>query len=109
MLACCGVKNPQCSTPTLIDILVRQKLAPPETIAPSTLNRHLSRLGLSRLSLRRGQQTFRKIETASPFELVVGDFHHGPYVRMGEHDQARRALLCAFIDHFSRLIPEACY
>jgi len=103
-------EKPTRSTPTLIDILVRKKLAGPGTIAPSTLNRHLSRLGLSRLSLRRlGQQTFRKIETASPFELVVGDFHHGPYVRVGEDDQARRALLCAFIDHFSRFIPEGRY
>jgi len=103
-------EKPQRSTSTLIDILVRKKLVEPQTIAPSTLNRHLSRLGLSRLSLRRlGQQTFRKIETASPFELVVGDFHHGPYVRVGEENQARRALLCAFIDHFSRFIPEARY
>jgi len=103
-------EKPGRSTPTLIDILERKKLAEPGTIAPATLNRHLSRLGLSRLSLRRlGEQTFRKIETASPFELVVGDFHHGPYVRMGEDDQARRALLCAFIDHFSRFIPEARY
>lgn len=103
-------EKPQRSTSTLIDILVRKKLAEPGAIAPATLNRHLSRLGLSRLSLRRlGQKTFRKIETASPFELVVADFHHGPYVRVGEDDQARRALLCAFIDHFSRFIPEARY
>lgn len=103
-------EKPGRSTPALIDILVRKQLAGPRTIAPSTLNRHLARLGLSRLSLRRlGQQTFRRIETTSPFELVVGDFHHGPYVRVGPDNQARRALLCAFIDHFSRLIPEGCY
>lgn len=103
-------EKPGRSTTTVIDILVRKKLAEPQAIAPSTLNRHLSRLGLSRLSLRRlGQQTFRRIETTSPFELVVGDFHHGPYVRVGEDNQARRALLCAFVDHFSRFIPEGRY
>lgn len=103
-------EKPARSTATVIDILVRKNLVGPGKIAASTLNRHLSRLGLSRLALRRlGQQTFRKIETASPFELVVGDFHHGPYVRVGEDDQAHRALLCAFIDHFSRFVPEGRY
>lgn len=103
-------EKPRRSTTTLIDILVRKKLVEPGKIAPATLNRHLSRLGLSRLALRRlGQQTFRKIETALPFELVVGDFHHGPYVRVDQDDRARRALLCAFIDHFSRLLPEGRY
>jgi putative transposase len=98
------------STATLIDILVRQKRTEPGKLAPSTLNRHLSRLGLSRIALRKlGQKTFRRIETTSPFDLVVGDFHHGPYVRVGQDDQARRALLCCFIDHFSRLVPEGRY
>jgi hypothetical protein len=40
---------------------------------------------------------------------VVVDFHHGPYVRVGHNDEARRALLCAFIDHYSRYVPEARY
>jgi len=92
-------EKPARSTTTLIDILVRKKIVEPKTIASSTLNRHLARLGLSRLALRRlGQKTFRRIETQVPFELVVGDFHHGPYVRAGEEGEGRRALLLCFID-----------
>lgn len=103
-------EKPARSTSTLIDILVRKQLVEPRSLALSTLNRHLARLGLSRLALRQlGQQTFRRIETSSPFELVVGDFHHGPYVRAGAGGEARRALLCAFVDHFSRLVPEGRY
>lgn len=55
-----------------------------------------------------GQQTFRRIETSAPFELVVADFHHGPYVRTPD-GVLRRALLGAHIDHFSRYVPEARY
>jgi len=103
-------ERPSRSTDILIDILVRKKIVEPHTLAPSTLNRHLARMGLSRLALRKiGRQTFRRIESSVPFELVVGDFHHGPYVRAGDEGEARRALLCAFIDHFSRFVPEARY
>jgi hypothetical protein len=41
---------------------------------------------------------------------VVCDFHHGPYVRpTAGAEVIRRALLCAFIDHFSRFVCEARY
>jgi hypothetical protein len=38
--------------------------------------------------------------------LLVGDFHYGPYVRVGPDDQAKRALFGGFIDHYSRFIVE---
>ena len=44
-----------------------------------------------------------------PFELLVGDFHHGPYVRVGPDEQAKRALFGGFIDHYSRFIVEGRY
>jgi putative transposase len=79
-------------------------------LARSTLDRHLDKLGLSRIRLRRlGKTTYKKILTEAPFELVVADFHHGPYVRVGDDGQARRARLLAFIDHFSRYVPEGRY
>ena len=103
-------ENPRRATRTIIDILVRKQLVRRGQVARSTLDRHFDRAGLSRehqgtLALA----TFRLIETSAPFELIVGDFHHGPYVRVGPEDQAKRALFGGFIDHFSRLVVEGRY
>jgi putative transposase len=101
---------PRRATKTIIDILVRQQVVQRDDLARSTLDRYFDRAGLSRRALRTlGCETFGRIETAAVFELVVGDFHHGPYVRVGPDDEARRALYGGFIDHFSRYIPEARY
>lgn len=98
------------ATKSIIDILVRQKVVAPNAIARSSLDRHLAALGLSRRQLRQlGKKTFKKVLTEAPFELVIADFHHGPYVRVGSDNQGRRALLLAFIDHFSRYIVAARY
>lgn len=96
-------------TKTIIDILVRERKVASGEVARSTLDRHLAAQGLSRYTLRSlGQKTFRRIATTAPFELVVADFHHGPYVRTAD-GALRRALLGAHIDHFSRFVPEARY
>jgi transposase InsO family protein len=101
-------QRPARPTKTIIDILVRQQHVAPHAIARSTLDRHLARQGLARATLRSlGQKTFRRIATTAPFELVVADFHHGPYVRTD--GTLRRALLGAHIDHFSRYVPEGRY
>lgn len=98
------------STKTLIDILEREQKVGKGLLARSTLDRHLQRLGLSRRRLHDlGQKIFRRIKTDHPFELVVCDFHHGPYVRLDSSDPLRRSLLCAFIDHYSRYVPEGRY
>lgn len=97
-------------TKTIIDILVRTQRIQRQDIARSTLDRYLDHAGLSRRALRSiGRKTFCRIETAAPFELVVGDFHHGPWVRVGPGDEARRARYGGFIDHFSRYVPEGRY
>jgi transposase InsO family protein len=106
----CEGKRDKRATKSVIDILVRQRSPEPLQIARSTLDRHFQRLGVSRRQLHAlGRRPFTRIETLAPFELVVVDFHHGPYVRVGHNDEARRALLCAFIDHYSRYVPEARY
>ncbi len=103
-------ENDERPTKTLIDILERQKKVAKGTLKRSTLDRHLALLGESRLQRRKlGKTTYRMVKTEAPFELVIADFHHGPYVRVGDYDNARRALLLAFIDHFSRYIVEARY
>jgi putative transposase len=103
-------ENPERSTRTLIDIMVRNQVVAQGQVARSTLDRHLDRVGSSRR--RRGtlaKATFRLIETLAPMELVVGDFHHGPYVRVGPDDEVKRGLFLGFIDHYSRLIVEGRY
>lgn len=108
-------ENPQRPTRTIIDILIRKQLVARGQVARSTLDRHFDQAGLSRKHQGTlAQATFRLIETSAPFELLVGDFHHGPYVRVGpislDHDdQAKRALFGGFIDHFSRAIVEGRY
>jgi putative transposase len=103
-------EKPSRATKSVIDILVRKKHAARGTIARATLDRHLARAGLSRRALGQlgSQEVFRMIETHAPFELLVGDFHHGPWVRTGKNE-AKRALLFLFIDHFSRYVPEGRY
>jgi putative transposase len=110
--AAAGLRREQTDRPTktIIDILVRTKRVERHDIARSTLDRYLDHASLSRRALRTiGRKIFCRIETAAPFELVVGDFHHGPYVRVGPDDEARRALYGGFIDHFSRYVPEGRY
>jgi putative transposase len=105
-----GKREDKRATKSVIDILVRQRSPQPLKIARSTLDRHFARLGVSRRQLHAlGRRPFTRIETNAPFELVVTDFHYGPYVRVGHHDEGRRALLCAFIDHYSRYVPEGRY
>ena len=102
-------ERPQRGTRTIIDILVRQKHVQRGQIARSTLDRYFESAGLSRRALGQlGQQVFCQIQSLTPFELVVGDFHHGPYVRT-QKDEVRKALLFCFIDHFSRYVPEGRY
>ena len=90
--------------------MVRNQVVARGQVARSTLDRHLDRIGSSRR--HRGtlaKATFRLIETQAPMELVVGDFHHGPYVRVGPDDEVKRGLFLGFIDHYSRLIVEGRY
>lgn len=103
-------KKEKRATRSIIDIIVRQDKPNRVEIARSTLDRHFERLGVARRQLHAlGRGPFTRIETHEPLELAVADFHHGPYVRVGPDGEARRSRLCAFIDHFSRYVPEGRY
>ena len=103
-------ENQERPTKTVIDILERLHVVAPGRLTRSTVDRHLGRLGASRRRLHRlGIKVFRKILTTRPLELVIADFHHGPYVCIPGEDKARRALRLAFIDHFSRYLLESRY
>ncbi|MBI3744732.1 MAG: transposase family protein [Chloroflexi bacterium] len=103
-------ENQERPTKTVIDILERLQVAAPGSLKRSTLDRHFARRWVSRRTLHRlGIKTFQKILTTLPLALVSADFHHGPYVRMVGEEKAQRALLLAFIDHFSRYLLESRY
>jgi putative transposase len=103
-------EGPKRSTRTIIKIMVAQKVVRSGQISRATLDRHFDRLDMSRK--RQGtlaQKTFRRIRTDAPMELVITDFHHGPYVREGPDGEISRAKFSGFIDHYSRAILEGRY
>lgn len=64
-----------------------------------TIQRHFRRIGLSRQSLTAGARAFGRFEASRPNELWVGDALHGPIV------VRNKAILFAFLDDHSRLVP----
>src|SRR5678815_3679012 len=102
-------EEPARSTPTLIDIVERADEVAKGALRRSTLDRHLDRRAASRRMLHvLGAKRHIKLAFSHPLDFVVGDFHQGPYVR-DVHDEIRRAVLGAFIDHCSRFVPESRY
>ena len=73
----------------------------------NTFLRTLKKEGLltDRADSRKDQR--KRYETAEVNELWVGDFMHGPHVKVGK--QTRKAILCAVIDDHSRVIVGASF
>lgn len=102
-------EGPMRSTPMLIDILERFGEVSTGSLKRSTLDRHLDRQSASRRMLGTlGTKRHIRLSFDNPLEFVVGDFHHGPYVRT-ESGEIVRSKLEAFIDHTSRYVPESGY
>ena len=83
-------EGPSRSTRTILKAMVLEKRIQPGEVSRATLDRHLDQLDLSRR--RQGtlaKKVHRLIRTDAPMELVITDFHHGPYVQDG--DQVKRA------------------
>ena len=68
-------------------------------VSARTLQRHFARLGLNRSPHGSPPKAFGRFEAADFGELWTGDGLHGPVVG------GRRAVLCAFIDDWSRSVP----
>jgi len=97
------------STPTLIDIVERAGEVAKGSLRRSTLDKLLDRRGASRRMLHvLGEKRHIRLQFEHPLDLVLGDFHAGPYVRTAT-GEVRRSELGAFIDHFSRFVPESRY
>jgi transposase InsO family protein len=100
---------PSRSTPKLIDILERAGEVAKDSVKRATLDRFLDQKGASRRMMHvLGTKRHVRLSFEHPLDFVVGDFHHGPYVRT-ETGEICRAKLEAFIDHASRYLPESRY
>ena len=68
-------------------------------VSARTLQRHFARLGLNRSPDGRPPAVFGRFEATEFGQLWTGDGLHGPVV------EGRKAVLCAFIDDWSRAVP----
>jgi transposase InsO family protein len=97
---------PSRSTKTIIDVLVRQQLVPKDSLARSTLDRHLEQAGFSRRRLKTlGAKRYIRLLFEHPNELWVGDYHEAPILYDPRTGGFRSIHLCAEIDHYSKLVP----
>lgn len=95
-------ENPERSTTTLIDILVREGTQKGTVPHRATFDRHLDRRGASRRRMKvLGSRPTKKMVFASFGDLWVGDYHHGPVI-LGPDGKPTTAKLGAFIDHTTR-------
>jgi putative transposase len=97
---------PSRSTKTIIDLLVRQQLVPRGSLARSTLDRHLEQAGYSRRRLKTlGAKRYIRLLFERPNQFWIGDYHEAPILYVARTDSFRTIHLCAFIDHYSKLVP----
>jgi transposase InsO family protein len=97
---------PSRSTKTILDLLVRQQLLPKGSLARSTLDRHLEQAGFSRRRLKTlGAKRYIRLLFERPNQFWIGDYHEAPILYEPKTDSFRTIHLCAFIDHYSKLVP----
>jgi len=103
-------ERPERSVEQIIFLLEEGKLAPPGTVAPSTLARHLRQAGLSRRSLMRETTAsgYRRIEAEDILAVAQADFKHFVYLPDPKNPKKRRkTILCLVLDDYSRYILHA--
>ena len=101
---------PSRSTATLIDILETQGRVGRGQLRRATLDRHLAHAGVSRRRLKTlGDKRYIRLLFQRPNQLWVGDYHEAPLLWDPEHERYRTLHLCAFIDHYSKLVPHAAW
>lgn len=99
---------PSRSTSTLIDLLEKQGLAAKGRLKRSTLDHHLCAAGASRRRLKTlGDKRFTRLLFERPNQFWIGDYHEAPILWDPVRQRYRVVHLCAFVDHFSKLIPHA--
>ena len=100
-------ERPQRSVEQIVFLLEEGKLAPPGTVAPSTLARHLRQAGLSRRDLIRDAEPkgLRRFEAEDILVLLQADFKHFVYLPDPHQPKKRKkVILLAILDDYSRYI-----
>jgi transposase InsO family protein len=101
---------PARSTPTLIHILETQHRVLPGQLHRATLDRHLAGADASRRHLKtRGDKRYIRLLFARPNQLWLGDYHEAPLLWDPAHARYRTVHLCAFLDHYSKLVPRGAW
>lgn len=76
----------------------------------ATLDRHLARAGASRRRLTTlGDKRYIRLLFERPNQFWIGDYHEAPLLWDPAHERYQTLHLCAFIDHFSKLVPGAAW
>jgi transposase InsO family protein len=103
---------PERSARQIIDILVLDPDTPVGAgdLKPSTLARHLARLGKTRSLLKAPKRSFRRYEKERPNPQWQSDVWYGPYLPDPKNPSAkRRTYLIAFLDDHSRLVTQGAF
>ncbi len=101
---------PSRSTTTLIDILETQHRIVPGQLHRATLDRHLAEAGASRRRLKTlGDKRYIRLLFERPNQLWIGDYHEAPLLWDPALERYRTLHLCAFLDHYSKLVPRAAW
>ena len=92
----------------IIQIMEAHDLSEKGQIKCSTLARQFKEHGLDRKSLKANTQVFRRFEAERPNQIWQSDILYGPYLPDPNNpERNKRTYLVAFLDDFSRLIPDA--
>jgi putative transposase len=101
---------PSRSTATLIHILETTGQVGRGQLHRATLDRHLAAAGMARRRLRTlGDKRYIRLLFARPNQLWIGDYHEAPLLWDPARERYRTLHLCAFIDHYSKLVPHAAW
>jgi len=103
---------PERSARQIIDILVLDPNTPVGAgdLKPSTLARHLARLGKTRSLLKTPKHSFRRYEKERPNVQWQSDVWYGPYLPDPQNPSTkRRTYLIAFLDDHSRLMTHGAF
>ncbi len=92
----------------IIQIMEAHNMVKPGLIKRSTLSRLFKEHGLDRKNLKANTQVFRRFEAERPNQIWQSDILYGPYLPDPNNpERNKRTYLVAFLDDFSRLIPDA--
>lgn len=101
---------PARSTASLIHILETQGRVGAGQLHRATLDHHLALAGVSRRRLRTlGDKRYIRLLCARPNQLWVGDYHEAPLLWDPARERYRTLHLCAWIDHYAKLVPSGAW